>query len=147
MERLRSNRRSPTGIRFNIGMMELPKGTISVRNLAYLALRENDQSSERAGYVRCATWVIHVACLLFVFSQRRLAVPQSEHRCEGTPLFFSAPRGRFLRKQRGAGRKGGAKRTLLKLPCGICVFGAVQNCNRSVLGGAKNPRFRRASRR
>ena len=58
------------GRRFEVGMMELPKGTISVRNLAYLASMENDQSSEKAEYVRCATWVIHVACLLFsVFSK------------------------------------------------------------------------------
>jgi len=38
-----------------------------VRNLAYLASIENDQSSERAGYVRCATWysrgVSSIRCL------------------------------------------------------------------------------------
>ena len=26
-----------------------------------------------------------------LFYSRRLVVPQSEHRCEGTPLLFSAP--------------------------------------------------------
>ena len=30
----------------------------------------------------------HVAYLLFVFSIRRLVVPQTEHKSEGTPLFF-----------------------------------------------------------
>ena len=33
---------------FEVGMMELPKGTISVRSLAYLALLENDQSSSKS---------------------------------------------------------------------------------------------------
>ena len=38
----------------------------------------------------------HVACLLFFVFLRRLVVPRTEHRCEGTPLFFSAPGGRGL---------------------------------------------------
>ena len=47
--------------RFEIGMMELPKGTISVRNLAYLALDENDQIfyESRICEMRCvdySTW-------------------------------------------------------------------------------------------
>ena len=33
-----------------------------------------------------------MACFLFVFSTRRLVVPHVRYECEGTPLFFSAPR-------------------------------------------------------
>ena len=52
----------------------------SVRNLAYLALSENRQNFHtEAGYVGCVTWLFHVACLLFVFLYRRLAVPQIRH--------------------------------------------------------------------
>ena len=61
-----------------------------VRNLAYLALTENDQSSEEAEYVRCATWSNPRGVSSIRVSSRRLVVPPSEHRCEGTPLFFSA---------------------------------------------------------
>ena len=40
-----AEKRNP--FRFNIGMMELPKGTIGVRNLAYLALTENRPNLQR----------------------------------------------------------------------------------------------------
>ena len=77
--------------RFEIGMMELPKGTISVRILAYLALSENDQifNESRICGMRCVvlTWRVFYS----VFSLRRLVVPHSEHRCEGTPLLFLRP--------------------------------------------------------
>ena len=46
--------------------MELPKGTISVRNLAYLALIENDQSSVESRICEMRYVSNHVACLLFV---------------------------------------------------------------------------------
>ena len=60
----------------------------SVRNLAYLALIENDQSSVRSRIceMRCVifTWRVFYS----VFLTRRLVVPRSEHQCEGTPFFF-----------------------------------------------------------
>ena len=68
--------------------MELPKGTISVRNLAYLALIENDQSSVESRICEMRYVSNHVACLLFFVFLRRLVVPRTEHRCEGTPLSF-----------------------------------------------------------
>ena len=62
---------------------ELRKRTLRpqhVRNLAYLASTENRHFSHKeAGYVRCATWSFHVACLLFVFLCRRLAMPRLRH--------------------------------------------------------------------
>ena len=76
--------------------MELPKGTISVRNLAYLALDENDQIFYESRICEMRYVSNHVACLLFFVFLRRLVVPRTEHRCEGTPLFFSAPGGRGL---------------------------------------------------
>ena len=51
--------------RFEIGMMELPKGTISVRILAYLALTENRPNLQRKPDMWDALRGNHVACLLF----------------------------------------------------------------------------------
>lgn len=63
-------KRSPD--RFEIGMMELPKGTISVRNLAYLALIENDQSSVESRICEMRYVSNHVACLLFCVFNKAL---------------------------------------------------------------------------
>ena len=64
-----------------------------VRNLAYLALIENDQSSveSRICEVRYVCSITRGVSSIRVFSTRRVVVPRSEHRCEGTPLFLSAP--------------------------------------------------------
>ena len=64
----------------------------NVRNLAYLALRENDQFSQVKSRVCEMRYVaIHVACLIFVFFTGRLVVPRVRHGLTGTPRFFSAP--------------------------------------------------------
>ena len=36
--------------------------------------------------------MLHVACLIFVYTDGRLAMPRVRHGFKGTPLFFSAPR-------------------------------------------------------
>ena len=65
--------------RFEIGMMELPKGTINVRNLAYLALIENDESSVESRICEMRYVVLTWRVFYSVFSTRRLVVPRSEH--------------------------------------------------------------------
>ena len=64
----------------------------NVTQLAYRALIENDQifSSERDMRVRRAG--NRAACLLSVFTTRRLVVPQSGHWIEGTPRFILSAR-------------------------------------------------------
>ena len=65
-----------------------------VRNLAYLALSENDQFSQVKSRVCEMRYVaIHVACLIFVFFTGRLVVPHSKHGLTGTPRLFSRRRG------------------------------------------------------
>ena len=66
----------------------------SVRNLAYLALLENDQIFNlKAGYVRCATCVItRGVSSIRVFRWALGRASSKTWILKGTPLFFSAPR-------------------------------------------------------
>ena len=89
--------------------LELPKGTSccpmkparadldDVRNLAYLALCENDQSSVKSRICEMRrVGILRGVSSIRLFLTRRLVVPHTEHRCEGTPLFFCASGGFFV---------------------------------------------------
>ena len=71
-------------------MRKLVRGPRGVRSLAYLASIEKRPKFRESRICETRRVYSHVACLLRVFS-RCLVVPQSKHRCEGTPLLFLRP--------------------------------------------------------
>ena len=84
-----------------------PQGGVGQRTqLAYRALVENDQSSEEAGYVRCATWIIPCGVSSIQCFFKALG------RASTKTLMLKARHSSFLRPESGSCREQGAEKEM-----------------------------------